>query len=442
MKVEFVEQSPIERKVTVEVPIADVDAAFDRVYRELRRDARLPGFRPGKVPRSVLEKYFGARAQRDVLEQLVRETLPPAFEGVSETVVSEPRIGIDVLPVQGAPVSYYATYEVNPEIELKAVRGLPLARRTPPAPEGDPVEAQLERLRHDHAAVVDEPEGTTVAQGSLAIVNIQGWLGGDTADGKPEMARDGLEIEVGSGGVLPGVEEGIVGMRVGESRTLDLVFPDDSGEALAGKPLRVELTLTALKRRDLATLDDELAKDVSEHATLAELREAIRVDYAHRREAEVKRLRREAVIDALIDANPFPVPPSLVEREVAHDLSRVLGGARLPREQMQEMADSLREQWRPLAERQVRFGLLAGAIVRAEGMEVTDADFEAEVARMAEAAGRPAEALLRELHASRDGAAVAGLRSRMLEDRVVELVLREAGPPPAESLAERVEGGE
>src|SRR5215510_13226957 len=156
MNVETQETGAVERRLRIEIPTAEVDAAFERVYRRLRQRAKIPGFRPGKAPRSVLERYFGESAQSDALEELVRQTLGEAIENAQLAVISEPRLSPQGLPKQGTPFIYEANVEIRPSIELKAVRGLEVKRPTLPEPDRDPVEGHLEELRQHHAAVVDE----------------------------------------------------------------------------------------------------------------------------------------------------------------------------------------------------------------------------------------------------------------------------------------------
>jgi trigger factor len=424
MNVETQETGAVERRLRIEIPTADVDAAFERVYRRLRQRAKIPGFRPGKAPRTVLERYFGESAQSDAFEELVRQTLGQAIEDAQLAVVTEPRLSPQGLPKQGTPFIYEANVEIRPAIELKVVRGLEVKQPTLPEPERDPVEAHLEELRMQHASVVDEEPGTAIARGHIATVHYEGTAGGEPLPGGP---RRDVEVEVGAGRALPGFEDELIGLRVGDHKDVELEIPaEDARESLAGKRVALHLEVAGLKRRDLAPLDDEFVKDISQQfETLDALRTDLRARVERGREAERTRLTREALIDAVVAANPFPVPPSLVERQLQRRIQRAhqnLHG-QVPEEMIARTVEEFRERWQAQAERDVRLSFLVDEIARAEKIEVTDEDYDAHLRRAASESGRSLSQLQREY---REHGVADAVRGGLRDERVIDFLLAEA----------------
>ncbi len=422
MDVEIEETGPVQRVLKIAIPTADVDAAFDRVYRGMRKGARIPGFRPGKVPRGVIERYFGERARSEVLEQLVQESLPRAVEQESLQVVGDPQLRPGEPPMQGEPFCYEATFDLRPEIELAAVKGLEITRPALPEPEEDPVERHLEELRMHHAQVLEEDEDVASARGHQAVIDYEA-----TVDGKPFDGGSGTEVvvELGDGRAIPGLEDELIGMSVGQQREFELLLPESyPGEAVQGKTARFSVKLVGLKRRELPDLDDELAKDVSDFETLAELRADLTSRIAASREREQQRQLREAAVDALIAANPFPVPGSMVERQLQHRLVRAANQlSKLPEEELRKLVEGWREEWRPQAERDVRLALLVPEIAESEQIEVPDEDLDAQLKQIAEQRGQPLSQVKRSYQ---EQGLVEALRGGLLEERVVDFLVAEA----------------
>lgn len=422
MQVEIEETGPVERLLKIEVATADVDAAFDAVYRQLGKRARIKGFRPGKVPRAVLERVYREEASHEVLERLVQGSLPEAVNQNELEVVSEPRLEPGDPPAQGSVFSYAARLDVRPAIELARVKGLEVQAPALPEPESDPVEAQLEQIRASQAAIRELAEDTVASEGHLAAIDFEG-----TVDGEPFEGGSGKEmvVEIGAGRTIPGFEDQIRGLRVGDEKDFDIDFPEDyPAEELAGKPGHFHIQLVGLKERELPELDDELAKDASDFETLEELRSDLRSRFDEQRASELERLQREAVLDALIEANPFPVPESLVERELRNRLSRAVQQLRgLPAEQLHPMLEQWRQEWRPAAERDVRLGFLLPEIAKAESIEASPEDVDQRLKEMAERGGQSVGEMKK---AYRERGLLDALHASVVDERVVEFLVSAA----------------
>ncbi|MFI5315107.1 MAG: trigger factor [Myxococcota bacterium] len=421
MNVSVEETGPVERRLHVEIPTTDVDAAFEAYFREMRRSAHIKGFRPGKAPREVLEKYFGERASGEVLQRLVEESLGKAIADANLDLLGEPRLMPGEPPKPGARFAYDAEVDVRPVIEISKVRGLEVTRPSLPVPEQNPVEAHLEELRQKQAQLIEEESGAAAARGHVAVLDYVG-----TIEGKPFAGSSAHEaqVELGAGRTFGGFEDELVGLEVGGERAFDIAMPEDhADEALRGKSVHFQVKLVALKRREIPELDDEFAKDVSSFATLPELRADLERRIAEGRAAEQKRLERGAVVDALIAANPIPVPPHLVESQVRARIGRMLGqlgNARVSRDGLTQLVERWTVELRPQVESEIKLALLAPAIAKAEAIEVSDADVDEQLGRIAEANGQKLGELKREY---RERGLLDALRAGILEQKAVEFAL-------------------
>jgi len=414
-------EGAVVRSLEVEVDAARVAKAFERAWRDLGRRARVQGFRPGKVPRSVLQKLYGAAILEDLERQLVGESLHEALHQSGLVPVSEPAIEAGP-PLDGAPYRYSARIEIKPVIELPALEGLPAKR--PPVAVGDAdVDPVLESLRQRHAPLVEEPEETRAARGHVLTVDFEGRI-----DGTPFEGGSGKEVdvEIGSDRFIPGFEEQLVGAASGERREVRCTFPEGYGRAeLAGKEAVFDVAVGAIRRRETPALDDEFAKDVGEFANLAELRERIKSDLVATREREAKQMLERSLVDALLERTQFEVPPGLVERRLERRLQaahRELEHG-VPAEALHAQLERWREEWRGLAERDVRASLLLEAVARARGVSVGDEEVDARIDRMAGEQGVDAKRL-RQLY--REQNALEVVRQQIADEKALESLTRDA----------------
>ncbi|MGH7291110.1 MAG: trigger factor, partial [Myxococcota bacterium] len=418
------ETGPVERRLRIEIPTTEVDAAFESFFREMRRSAHIRGFRPGKAPREVLEQYYGDRASGEVLQRLVESSLFKAIEEKQLEVLGEPRLEPSDMPKPGAQYTYDAHVDVRPEINVTAVKGLELKRPVLPIPEKDPIEAHIEDLRQRHAQVIEEDSAVPAAAGLIAVIDYVGKIDGEPFEGS--SARES-QIELGAGRTFGGFEDHLIGLRVGEDTAFEVAMPEDhADEKLRAKTVHFEVKLVALKRRELPTLDDEFAKDVSNFATLAELRADLERRIGEGRAAELKRLERAAVVEKLVESNPFPVPPALVESQLRARIQRMLqqfGGAQLDSELLGPQVERWQAEMRPQVEREIKLALLAPEIAKLESISASDEEIDAQLTRIAESSQRKFSEVKREY---REHGMLDSLRAGLVEEKVVEFALAEA----------------
>jgi len=421
IQVTVTEESPVQRTLQVELPAARVDLAFANVFRNLGKQARVKGFRPGKVPRSVIQKLHGGAVSEEVERLLVSESLEEAVDRGGVHPVVEPTIDASP-PREGEPFSYRVGLEVKPELTLGELQGLPA--RQPKVQVGDvELERELESLRHRHAVLAEEPEDAVAARGHVLTIDFVGRVDGQPFEGG---SAQGHELELGSGRFVPGFEEQLEGARAGDDLEVGITFPDDYGNAeLAGREGSFAVHVVSIRRRDLPELDDEFAKDVGEFETLVELRARIESDLREGAERRARAALERSVMDALIERTPFEVGPGLVDRQLR---SRLQGAHQqlersVPHDALHEQLARWQEEWRPQAEREVRETLLLEAVARERGIEVDDAELDAHIEAVAVQQGTDPKMLRR---AYEERQLLDGLRAQKVDEKALAWLCEEA----------------
>jgi trigger factor len=367
-------------RIRVEVPVADVDHAFEHALRDLSQGTKIPGFRKGKVPPNIVRARLGDEA---VVDEALRTHLQGwygrALDQERIEPVSRPEIDYEAPPAEGAPWTFTATLEVAPEATLPAELKLEAPRHEAKVDE-EAVQARLERMR-ELATQLEPVEDAPAETGHVALIDFVATLDGKKM--KDGSASD-YSIELGSGRLLPGIEEALVGMTPGSETDVEVVMPDEAPKKVAGRTANFHVALKELKRRVLPELDDAFARDVSEFETLAELRTDVEAKLRERAEAAVDGEYRAAVLNALGEAAQVEIPEAMVARRIDERLEATARGmARrgIRLEQYlqatgQSLADVVRD-LRPEAEASARQELALKALAAREKVVVDDAELEA-----------------------------------------------------------------
>jgi trigger factor len=420
-KVSVHEEGSVARRLEVEIDSAHVDAAYDRAYRALARRVRVRGFRPGKAPRGVLEKLYAGAVADEVEHALVAGSLPQALQESGLAPVAEPTVDAPP-PAPGAGFRYVARVEVRPEIALPPLAGLPASKPRVEVGVAD-VEGELERLRQHKSVLLEEPEGTLAAAGHVLRLDYDGAI-----DGRPfdeGRGRD-VEVELGSGRLLPGFEEGLLGARTGDAREVRVRFPEDWQPAsLAGREAVFAVRVKELQRREVPELDDEFAKDVGEFESLAALRERVRADLVAARERESRSVLVRTLLDAILARASFEVPAGLVDAQLQRRLRQAHGELErsVPHDALHAQLERWEREWRGVAEREVREELVLDAVARERGIRVEEGELEARLAELA--GGEPGESQkLRKRWEERG--LLPALRAGMAREKALDILLAEA----------------
>ncbi len=409
MKVEVTDVEACKRRVAVEAPLEVVTKEWEQAYGRIQKQARLPGFRKGHVPRSLVKVHFADDVRREVAEHLIPEVYRQALTEARLDPVNEPDIQ-DLRLEEGAPLSFVAVVEVKPEITPNDYVGLEIQHAST-AVTGERVDEALEHMRERQAEFRAVERAAN--PGDLVIVDYT-----LAVDGEEPSSQTGYAFVIGDGSVMPEIDAAAAGMRAGEERAVGFRFPDDHRrESLRGKSGTATLKVVEVKEKVLPALDDDFAKSMGEFENVEALRAEVVKQLESRQESEDRHALEDKVVDALLGRHEFGVPDSLVMRQIAMQVEHARD--RMRRQGVDPDGISwdytkLVAELRPGAERAVRRALLVEAIAEREGLTPSEADVEAEIDKIAQATQRPAPAVRRMMEKSGDLDALRrGLRERM-----------------------------
>lgn len=365
----------LSRKLNVEVPTEKVNNAFGKVYKVLQKNANIKGFRKGKAPLDVIRSMYQDRVQGDVAQELVQSHYTEALDEHSLNPIGYPQISIGQL-AEGQPFSFSAEFEVRPDVEVKNYEGLEIEREKLVVSD-EQVDAVLKNIQQSHSETVPVFEERPLQKGDIADIDFKGIMDGAPL---PNGAAEGHQLEIGSGQFIPGFEEGIEGMKVGETKTVDLKFPDEYHEkSIAGKPVTFEVKLNGIKKKSLPPIDDALAKKVGDHDSLEELKNAIREDLKENEQRRIKEEERNAILKALAEANPVLTPKSLVEDQkqaLVEDFKKRLGQQGFGDKEFDEYKSKWNDDFESTAQFMVQTTFLLDKLADELNLRATEEDFE------------------------------------------------------------------
>lgn len=417
MKVQVEEVSPVEKRLSIEVDPAVVEQQLTAAYVALARQVKMPGFRPGKVPRRILEKHYRAEVEADVIKRVQVLSFYEAIATHQVSAVGEPHFTGGRLEAQ-KPYEYTARVEVKPTIVPQEYKGLALTKHDA-AVTDDKVLEQLERLRAARATLVPVADRQVVEAGDVVKVDFEA-----TVDGQPFPGNSGHDatFEVAEGLLTEGRVAALAGATIGAAKEVSFTFPDDAPvEQVRGKEARFLMTPKSLQKKDVPALDDALAVAMGQ-GNLETLRQRVRADMERARKREVETQEREEIFSKLAEKNAIVVPRALVQRGVEMMLESALGSMARSGMDLRSLNldwDRLRGDLAPRAEAEVRGQLLLEAIARVENVAVSDDDVEQRLAALAEEAGVPVTTVRKQYGQAE---ARENLRARVRDERVIGLL--------------------
>lgn len=419
MKFDVENVSDVKKKISVEVPAERVVSEIDAAYGRLKNQVKMDGFRKGKIPRTVLERYYHGQVNYEVLSKLINESYKRVLSEYGITPVSDPEI--DAQPISaGTAFKYSVTVEVKPEMEIAGYEGMKIEKERVSIPDRM-VNEKIEELRKRHATLEDVER--PLEPGDTGLIDFEGVMDGTPFKGG--KAQDML-LKIGSGRLIPGFEEQLVGMSAGEEKEINVRFPEDyNHKEFAGKDATFMVKLKGVKLEILPSVDDEFAKDLN-FSTLDELKADIRKGMEREAALVARNKMRVQVIDALIEKNPLDVPREMLEKHkerLLEDLKKKYTGSGIDVDAAIKNNSGIMENLEKTALAQIKGVQLLMAIARKEGVKVSDSELEERFKSMAE-----------EFNA--DIAAMKGyyeknklmdiLRREILEDKVYDFIISKA----------------
>ena len=383
-----------ERELAVEVPADVVQKETDALVQQFSKHARLPGFRRGKVPPSVIRARFAEDIRSEVVEKLVPKFFRERVEKEGLTVVSQPKV-TDLKIEEGQPLRFKATFEVLPPIEVSGYKEV-RAEKPEIAVTDDEVEAYLKQLQ-EQQATFSAVEGRPLQDGDFAQVSLDSRPKEETADMKPSKLDDIL-VHIGGENTVKEFTENLRGATAGDDRTFDVTYADDyQDERLRGKTLSYSVHIKGIKQKSLPELNDEFAKEVGEFKDLGELKAKIREQMEHEKKHHAEHEAKDKLMDELVRRNEFPVPEALVERQIDLRLERglrALAAQGMRAEDMKKLDFArLRAGQKEAATKEVKASLILDRIAEAEKIEVSEDELEKEVQALATQSKQPADAV-------------------------------------------------
>lgn len=433
MDVNVEQTSEIARTVTVTVAKDAVDAEVEQKLRKMGRRAKIQGFRPGKAPMKMLRRKYGNAARMDAIEDIVRKSMGDALESDElDGTVHASRPELESGLTGSDDVTFKFTAERFPEFEPDGYKGVEVQQERVSIAD-DLVDNRLEQMRQEAATIVPVEERDAVAAGDIVIATYQGVGEGEVA----EIRAEEQEIDLGDDGLLEGLSDGLVGVKVGDETDVQVTLPEQFPlEGIAGSEITLRITVNELKVREVPELDDDFAKDVSDFETLAELRADIETRATEEAQERAAAGARRRAIEAVVKANPVELPPLFIQArayEEATDRMRRLAQQGLDLSMLGQDIGAFAETMKDRVREGLHESLVVREIAKKEGISASDEDVDAFLQEQATATGQPL-ARLRAQVAAPD--ALENLKSRLVYDKVLAFVLDEAKVELVDELPE------
>jgi len=415
-------ESATKREIQVEIPVEDVNRQTDSLIQKYQKVARIPGFRRGHVPASIIRQRFSEAIKTDMVEALIPRFFRQEAERLSLHPVSQPRV-TDLHLHDGQPLRFTAAFEVLPEIKLEGYKELRADKPEIAVSEAD-VEQALADLREQHASFT-VVEGRALADGDFAQVSLDG--NPQTGEGQP-VHMDEVLVEIAGKSTMPEFTEHLRGTGPGDERTFDVNYPQDTEDKrLAGKTFSYAVKVQSIKQKSLPELNDDFAKTLGEFQTADDVRKAIREQMESERTNQAEREAKEKLVRELIQRNDFEVPDSLIEQQIDIRLERglrALAAQGLTAEQMKKMdLHRLRAGQREQAIHDVKAALLLERVAEEENVQVGDEELNRELESLAKQSKQTSEAVRARL--TRDGG-LYRIRTRIRNEKTLDFLYRQS----------------
>lgn len=368
----------LARKINVEVPAEKVQKAFERVYKTIQKKANIKGFRPGKAPLNTIKATYGEDVKGEVVNEIINETYAAALEEHKLDPVGYPKISFTKVS-EGEDFKFSAEFEVRPEVKLNKYEGLPVVKEKLDIGQ-DRIDTVLENIRSGNADTVTVFELRPLQNGDIAVIDFEGSVGGAPL---PNGSAQGHELEIGAKQFIDGFEEGLVGMMVDETRTLNLRFPEGYQEpSLSGAAVQFKVKLNSMKKKVLPELNDELAKKLGEFQSLDELKTRIRKDIEETENRRILEDVRNRIVKSLVEANPVEAPRSLVDQQkeaLVEDFKGRLKQQGMTDKDFEEYKDKWGKDFEDSATFMVKSTFLLDALAEKLGLRAEASELEAKI---------------------------------------------------------------
>lgn len=422
MKVNLDKLEGLHRKLSFEVSVDQVREAFDRAYREVQKDVTLKGFRKGKAPMNIIRSQYGDRVKEGVLQELLSESYQEALRDHSLEPVGNPHIHFESFG-DDKDFLFTAEFEVRPEVVLREYEGLPIEKKKVLVKDTE-IQGILERIQNSNPEFLPVFEDRSARDGDTVEIDFAGVVDGQPLEG---AKAEGHLLELGSKSFIEGFEEGVTGMKIGESRTLNLTFPDQYHQAeLAGKPVEFQVSLKALKQKKLLEIGDELAKKVGDFETLQSLKDQIYQDLEARQTRDSESEIKDSVLKALVEKNPVEVPKSLHQRQkelLIRDVSKRMSDQGHSTEEIEEYCRKWDDDFNASATFMIQSSFLVDALADRLSLHPSHDELHEKIKELARQSGMAEDLLNTYYHRPENQ---SRLEFQLMEEKVVAYLVDKA----------------
>jgi len=426
----------LKRAYTLTITAKDIDGKVDAEVKKVAPQVRMPGFRPGKVPANLIRKMHGEALAQDALNSSIQEGVQKLIADNQLRPAMAPSIRLGDGYEAGKDAEVTVELEVLPDVPTPSIEGITLERLIVSADESA-IDTQIEQIASQQKQWEDAPKTRKAKEGDLVVMDFVGKVDGEPFEGG---TGEDMSIEIGSGRLIPGFEDQIVGVKAGDEKTIEVTFPEDYGvDTLAGKPATFDLTIKAVKVSGETKIDDAFAKNLGLES-LEQLRGLIKGQIEQEHGGLTRTYMKRKLLDQLAAGHDFPVPPSMVEAEfeqIWNQLQHEAGHEEDPEAAKAEL-ESERDDYRAIAERRVRLGLLLSEIGNANGVEVSQQEMNRLIAQAAQQY-RPEDREKFINYVRQEPMAAAQLRAPLFEDKVVDFLFEKAEVTEREVTREELE---
>ncbi len=426
----------LRRAYRLTISAGEVASRVDAELKRVAPQMKMPGFRPGKVPQNLVRKMHGPALTQDALNTSIQEGVQTLLAEQRLRPATQPSVELEGEYAAGQDAAVKVELEVLPDVPAPAIDGIKLERLTVPA-EDAKVDEQLRRFAEQGKKWEDAPEGHAAAMGDLVVMDFVGKVDGVPFEGG---TGEDMSVELGSGRLIPGFEEQVVGVAIGDERRIDVTFPAEyQAKELAGKAATFDLTIKAVRTAGESAIDDELAKNLGLES-LDQLRGLLRGQVEQELNGLTRTHMKRKLLDQLAEGHDFSVPPSMVEAEFAQiwqQLEHEATHEADPAKALEEM-EAERDDYQRIAERRVRLGLLLSEIGQANGVEVSQQEMNRLIAQASQQY-RPEDRQRFAQYIQQDAMAAAQLRAPLYEDKVVDFLFARAEITDREVTREELE---
>jgi trigger factor len=428
MQVEFEEITSVKRKLSVEIPADTANTEFERVAKDYRKYARLPGFRQGKAPLQLIKRRFADDIRGEVLKKLIPESYERAIREQDVHPLGQPNLE-NVEAKEGQPLTFEAHFEILPEFELPKYKGLQLTVEDLPVTDAD-VEEQLESAREQSSQLV-AVEDRSIQDADYVTLDLVGEYIDLEESGQqpsaPAIKDNHVVVQVGDPGTHKAFNEALAGMSIGEEKTFDVDYPDDYPEdSLKGRKVRFTAKVNEIKQKELPELNDEFAKDMGDYESLDDLRDRVRQDLEVSRKRNRENEISKAATKQLADSVDFDVPDVLVDersQERLEELARRVASQGIDPSKANIDWRKVREDMRSDVVQEVKTRLILDALARQEGIEIGDEELDKEITSLAEALKQPVEKIRQAFSGPTE---VEGLKTDIRRRKALAIIIDQA----------------